>query len=78
MKDMKTIYSITVGNNIKKYREMNLMTQTELAAKLNIPQPTLNRYEKGERQADYEGICKICNTLNITASELFATLISEK
>ena len=38
MEKMKNEYSKIVGNNIRKYREMNYMSQTELANRIGVKQ----------------------------------------
>jgi transcriptional regulator with XRE-family HTH domain len=46
------------------------LTQTAFAKKLEIPQNTYHRYEKGERVPDIKALSKISKSLNISADEL--------
>ena len=48
MEKMKNEYSKIVGNNIRKYREMNYMSQTELANRIGVKQAAISLYENGE------------------------------
>lgn len=66
----KNRYSITFGYNIKKYRELEKMTQIELAEKLKIAQSTLAKWETGTREPSIEYICKILDTLHVDFEEL--------
>lgn len=65
-------YKETIGNNIKKYREMSGIKQEELAERIGISQSTLSGYENGTREANYEKICLICKELSIEPNELFS------
>ena len=38
-------FKMAIGDNIKKYRKINKMTQTELANKLNKSLRTIQKYE---------------------------------
>lgn len=68
---MKNEYSAILGNNIKKYREMNKMTQTELAEKLNLSQNAISQYEKGDRDPSTQTIYRLCEILQIDFNELY-------
>lgn len=69
--NMKNEYSAILGNNIKKYREMNKMTQIELAEKLNVKQSTISQYENGDRDPSTQMIYKLCEILQIDFNELY-------
>ena len=71
MEKMKNEYSKIVGNNIRKYREMNYMSQTELANRIGVKQAAYSLYENGDRDPSTEMIYKICDTLQIEFNELF-------
>ena len=68
MEKMKNEYSKIVGNNIRKYREMNYMSQTELANRIGVKQAAISLYD---RDPSTEMIYKICDTLQIDFNELF-------
>lgn len=67
---MKNRYNITFGYNLKKYREMEKMTQTKLAEILKVKQSTIAKWEKGDTEPSIEYICKITDALNVTFEEL--------
>ena len=68
---MKNHISITVGNNISRYRKMSKMTQIQLAEKMEKSQGHISQYESGDRELSYEDIIKICQILQIEPNELF-------
>jgi len=53
-----------LGDRIKCYRNKLGLTQGELAEKLKISYPTLNKYEKGHRIPDAYLICRIAEILH--------------
>lgn len=56
--------------NIKKYRERLGISQAELARRIGLPRQTLNNYELGKREADYETLLKLSEELNTTVQGL--------
>lgn len=62
---------MSFGNNIKKLRIENNMTQKDLADKLNLSRPTIGRYESDERFPDRDVILEIAKIFNITTDALF-------
>lgn len=68
--DSITKKSISIGENMKKYRKEKGLTQRELADKLNIATNSLSRYEIGERRPPIEMIEKIAEILNVTPIQL--------
>ena len=62
---------MTVGDRIRKKREMIGMSQTELAEKLNISKQTLYKYEKNIiTNIPSNKIEEIANILNVSESYL--------
>ena len=49
----------TIGENIKRLRIENNMTQEQLAAELNTTKSAISKYELDKRQPRYETIVKI-------------------
>lgn len=68
--DSITKSSMSIGENIKKYRKEKGLTQKELADKLNIATNSLSRYEIGERRPPIDMIEKIAEILNVTPIQL--------
>lgn len=71
MCELKNEYSAILGNNIKKYRQMNMMSQTELAKKLGLSQNAICRYENGDRDPSTQIIYKLCEVLQVDFNELY-------
>ena len=54
-----------IGERIKKLRDRNNCTQTELGKILNLPKQSISRIEKGRRSVSPEEIDKISKLFNI-------------
>lgn len=67
MSDFKT----KVGNNIKLYRNISGLTLKELAKKIGLSEPTMQKYEAGHiSRVDVELIEKIADALGCTPNNL--------
>lgn len=67
------------GSLVKKYREKNLLTQTELAEKLGVHQKTISFMETSESRIPIKrNIRKLIDVLNIPEQEVFDCLTSPK
>lgn len=53
-----------IGNNIKRLREINNMSQDELADKLYCTRQTISNYERGISEPDIDTIKKIAVLFN--------------
>ena len=51
---MQPTMNATVGRNLKRLREMNRLTQDQIASFLKINRSTYSNYESGEREAPFE------------------------
>lgn len=60
-----------IGENIKKYRLLNNMTQEELSKKLGIAPNTLSNYENGNREPNSDVISKLADIFDISLDELY-------
>lgn len=69
---------MSFGENIKKLRIENNLTQKELAEKLNITRPTVGRYELDERFPDKDLIIKIADIFNVSLDSLFGREFNNK
>ena len=56
--------------NLKALRKSADMTLQELADELGTSNQVLSRYERGERQADYETLAKIARFFNVSIDYL--------
>ncbi len=59
-----------LGTKIRKYRELKDYSQEYMAQKLNINQSQYSRIEKNASDISIEKALKICETLEISISEL--------
>ncbi len=61
-----------IGNNIKKYRELNDLTLEKLSEKINISYQNLSKIENGKGFLKADTFEKICSALNISPEQLVA------
>lgn len=61
---------MNLGLKIRELRKAHKMTQTELAAKLSIKQPNLNKWETGERNPSLVTLKKIARLFDISLDVL--------
>ncbi len=59
----------TVGLNIKKYRKMQKMSQTDLADLLNVTQTTVSQWEVGRNAPSVDTLVKICSIIKVPAMQ---------
>ncbi|SFJ39932.1 DNA-binding transcriptional regulator, XRE-family HTH domain [Halobacillus dabanensis] len=64
---------MSIGNNIRKYRELKNFSKEELALKARIGVQTLESYESDERLPELDTVLKVSTVLDIPASELMET-----
>ena len=60
----------TIGNYIARKRREKSLTQVQLAEQLGVSNKTISKWENGKCMPDYSIIQKLCDTLNVTLSEL--------
>ncbi len=63
---------MTIGDVIKKYRKNKGMTQEEMAARLGITAPAVNKWERGNTLPDVALLAPIARLLGITTDELLS------
>lgn len=61
---------MNIGNKIKKYREVNKMTQKDIAEILKVAPGTISKYEAGMIEPNIESLKRLAETFNITVDEL--------
>ena len=59
-----------LGEKIKLYRELNKMTQNEIADILEVSTATISKYESGTLEPNIESLKRLAETFNITVDEL--------
>ena len=55
---------------LKELRKIKRVSQLKLALDLNLNQNSISRYEKGERQADYNTLILIADYFNVSIDYL--------
>lgn len=60
-----------IGNNIKKARELRNLSQSFMAAELNVSQKTYSNIENSKNNITVEMITKIANILQISINKIF-------
>ena len=61
---------MSIGNNIKEYRELNKMTQKDIAEILEVEPGTISKYELGMIEPNIESLKRLAEIFNITVDEL--------
>ena len=59
-----------IGNKIKEYRDLNKMTQKDIAKILEVEPATISKYESGTIEPNIESLRRLAETFNITVDEL--------
>lgn len=65
------------GNNVRRLREAQGLTQAELASKAGINRSYLGGVERGQRRICMENIAKIAAALTVSPDVLFKTMEPE-
>lgn len=63
---------MTIGNVIKKYRKKKGITQEEMASRLGVTAPAVNKWERGNTLPDVALLAPIARLLGITTDELLS------
>ena len=63
---------MTIGDVIKKYRKNKGMTQEEMAVRLGVTAPVVNKWERGNTLPDVALLAPIARLLGITTDELLS------
>lgn len=63
---------MAIGDVIKKYRKNKGMTQEEMAARLGVTAPAVNKWEKGNTLPDVALLAPVARLLGITTDELLS------
>lgn len=66
-------YMFDFGDNLKKLRKEKKMSQKVLAAKVNVSESMICRYEKGEIYPQFETLHALSGILNVSLDELCGT-----
>lgn len=69
---------IYIGNKIRYYRNLNKMTQQELADKIGIGKAAISNYESGYRTPQQNRLFELSEALKISVNDLFPPTTEEK
>src|SRR5699024_1687673 len=69
---------IYIGNKIRYYRNLNKMTQQELADKVGIGKAAISNYESGYRTPQQNRLFELSEALKISVNDLFPPTTEEK
>ncbi|MCE5222058.1 MAG: helix-turn-helix domain-containing protein [Clostridium sp.] len=61
---------MSIGDNIKKIRKNNKLTQKEFANKIEVSEVSIRKYESGQRNPSLEVLTKIAQRFDVNLSEL--------
>ena len=59
-----------IAENIKRYRKINRISQTELGEKLNVAQTAVSQWETGTRTPDLQTLMKMADIFGISVDTL--------
>jgi transcriptional regulator with XRE-family HTH domain len=62
---------IVLGKMVKKARKEKRLSQTELAAKIDLDTRTIQRIERGESNITFTNFCALIEVLNISPSDVW-------
>ncbi|MCD4656520.1 MAG: helix-turn-helix domain-containing protein [Planctomycetes bacterium] len=68
----------TFGQFIRRLRNQDKLTLTQLAAKLDLDSANLSKIENGKRNFDEKKIGLLCSIFNLDSKQIEKGLISEK
>ncbi len=69
---------VTFGEYIRALRNLNKLTLTQLAAKLDLDSANLSKIENGKRDFDQKRLPKLAKVFNLEIEELKKEFISDQ
>ncbi len=73
-----TLMNITFGEYIRELRNLNGLTLTQLAAKLDLDSANLSKIENGKRDFDEKRLPKLARTFKLSLQELRKEFVSDQ
>ena len=70
----ENINALTVGFNLRKFRERMGISQEELADRCGLHRTYVGSVERGERNISLDNIVRLANALNISPGQLLEGL----
>jgi len=65
-----------IGTKIRKYREIQKLSQKEFAKKIGVSNSRVSNWEQGLNRPDVDILSAICTVLNVSPSELLDVRLS--
>jgi len=72
----KTI-SEQIGSNIRRLRKIHKKTQVQIAESIGISRTVYTRYENGEIEIPSSMLVRICEAINVSASDILDDIIEK-
>ena len=66
-----------IGKMVRHFRELQELSQVELAIMANISQPHISQIERGEKEPTFSTLKKITEALGITLIEFFTEYVNQ-
>ena len=74
---MSTVDYIRFGVRVRQQRELNDLTQGQLARKVGVTGSYIGHIERGEKKASVDTVVALCNALSISPSVLLQDSLSD-
>ena len=68
---------VKLGVRVRQQRELNNLTQGQLARKVGVTGSFIGHIERGEKKASVETVVALCNALEISPSVLLQDSLSD-
>ena len=69
---------VTFGEYIRELRNLNVLTLTQLAAKLDLDSANLSKIENGKRDFDEKRLLKLAKVFKLNIKELKKEFVSDQ
>ena len=66
-----------LGVRVRQQRELNDLTQSQLAARVGVSSSFIGHIERGEKKASVETVVALCNAMEISPSVLLQDSLSD-
>ena len=66
-----------LGERVRRQRELNEMTQGELARKVGVSNSFTGHIERGEKKASVETVVALCNAMEVSPSVLLQDSLND-
>lgn len=67
-----------LGARVRQQREMNSLTQSQLARKVGVTGSFIGHIERGEKKASVDTVVALCNALEVSPTVLLQDSLSDR